>query len=243
MLAPGLHSVSATVSDAAGNVTNAPPLSIKTGPLTYVPVLNYHGITGPLDPAPDVYDESPAQADAELAYLKANGYQSITVEQYQAWLQTGALPAGVTKPVLITVDDGLTDELAWDPLLQKYGFKAVLYVVTGFADNTTPGDNDPIAHMSWTQIQTLSRNGRWQIAFHAGLDGHADFSDAISIPLNSTQTQSIPRRLLLDVLRGASGRSRRQRWSTGREGRRRLRRRPRSSSRRSPPRSRTASPS
>jgi hypothetical protein len=189
-LAAGLHSVSAIVTDAAGNITTAAPLSMKTGPLAYVPVLNYHGITGTLDTNPDVYDETPAQADAELAYLKANGYQSITVEQYQTWLATGALPAGVSKPILITVDDGLTDELAWDPLLQKYGFKAVLYVVTGFADNTTPGANDPVGNMSWAQIQALAKNGRWQIAFHAGLDGHADFSDAISIPLGTGVTQS-----------------------------------------------------
>jgi Bacterial Ig domain len=191
-LTPGLHSISAIVTDNAGNVTNAPPLSIKTGPITYVPVLNYHGITGPLDTAPDVYDQSPAQADAELAYLKANGYQSITVEQYQTWLTNGTLPAGITKPVLITVDDGLTDELAWDPLLQKYGMKAVLYVVTGFADNKTPGEADDAAsHMTWAQIQSFAANGRWQIAFHAGLNGHGDFSDGITaIPLSTSQSQT-----------------------------------------------------
>ena len=138
-LKAGLHSISALVTDNAGNTTNATALSLKSGPITYVPVLNYHGIEGPLDSEPDIYDQTSVQADAELSYLKTNGYQSITLPQYETWLQTGALPVGITKPVLITVDDGLTDELAWDPLLQKYGFKAVLYVVTGFADNTTPG--------------------------------------------------------------------------------------------------------
>lgn len=189
-LAAGLHSVSALVTDAAGNVTTAAPLSIKTGALTFVPVLNYHGITGPLDTNPDVFDETPAQADAELAYLKANGYQSITVEQYQTWLSTGALPAGVSKPILITIDDGLTDELAWDPLLQKYGFKAVLYIVTGFADNKTPGANDPVGNMSWAQIQSLASNGRWQIGFHAGLYGHTDLSSNLTIPVGTGQTQA-----------------------------------------------------
>jgi hypothetical protein len=173
----GLHAVSATIVDNRGNITAASPVSIMTGPIQKVPVLNYHGIIGPLDPTPDIYDQTPAQADAELAYLKANGYQSLTAEQYQTWLAAGTLPAGITKPVLITVDDGLTDQLAWDPLLQKYGFKAVLYVVTGFADNITPGAIDPAANMSWQQIQTLAGNGRWQIGFHAGQYGHAEFSD------------------------------------------------------------------
>ncbi len=190
-LAPGMHSISAVVTDQAGNITTATPISLKSGPLVYVPVLNYHGIEGPLDTAPDVYDQTAAEADGQLAYLQANGYQSITVEQYQTWLTSGALPAGVTKPVLITIDDGLTDELAWDPLLQKYGFKAVLYAVTGFADNTTPGSNDPTGNMSWAQLQAFAANGRWEIGFHAGQYGHGDYSEtANTIKLSSTQTQS-----------------------------------------------------
>jgi hypothetical protein len=187
----GMHTLTAIVTDNAGNTTTAPPVQVKGGPFVYVPVLNYHGIIGPLDEEPDIYDQTAAQADAELAYLKANGYQSITIAQYSTWLKTGALPAGITKPVLITVDDGLTDEQAWDPLLQKYGFKAVLYAVTGYADNNTPGANDPTGNMSWTQLKALAANGRWTIAFHAGQYGHGDFSDPTStINLGSGQVES-----------------------------------------------------
>ena len=172
VLTAGTHQVSATVIDNAGNVTAAAPVAITTGPLQYLPVLNYHGI----DAVPsDAYELTLAQADQQLAYLKANGYQSVTLEQYQQWL-TGA-DIGVPKPVLITVDDALTDQLAWDALLQKYGFKAVLFVITGFADETTPGDVDPQNHMSWSTIQSLAANGRWEIAFHAGRYGHGDSYD------------------------------------------------------------------
>ena len=190
-LPAGMHTVSAIVTDNAGNTTTAAPLQIKTGPIVYVPVLNYHGIEGPLDSAPDIYDETSAEAGAELAYLKANGYQSITIGQYETWLKSNTLPAGITKPVLITVDDGLTDEEAWDALLKQYGYTAVLYVVTGFADNTTPGSDDPTGNMSWAQIKALAANGRWQIAFHAGEYGHGDYSEAANtIKLSSTQTES-----------------------------------------------------
>ena len=190
-LAPGIHSIQAIVADNANNITVSAPLYVKAGPITYVPVINYHGITGTLDTNPDVYDQTPAEADSELAYLKANGYQSITLPQYETWLSTGALPAGITKPVLLTVDDGLTDELAWDPLLQKYGFTAVLFEVTGFADNNTPGANDPTGNMSWAQVKTLSTNGRWTIAFHAGQYGHGDYSaPANTITVGTGQVQS-----------------------------------------------------
>jgi hypothetical protein len=191
-LTPGIHSISAIVTDKAGNTTiPATPLTVKAGPIVYVPVINWHGITGPLDEEPDIYDQSPAEAAAELSYLQTNGYQSITLAQYETWLSTGALPAGITKPILLTVDDGLTDELAWDPLLQKYGFSAVLFEVTGFADNTAPGADDPTGNMSWAQVQAFAANGRWTIAFHAGEYGHSDYSDpGTTIDLGGGQVQS-----------------------------------------------------
>ena len=173
VLAAGTHAVSAIVIDNAGNTATAAPISMITGALAVLPVLNYHGI----DPASgnsSIYDQTLAEADQQLAYLKTNGYQSVTLEQYQTWLGSGALPAGVTKPVLITVDDALTEQLAWDGLLAKYGFQAVMFVITGFADNTTPGDADPERNLTWAQIQALAANGRWQIAFHAGQYGHGD---------------------------------------------------------------------
>jgi hypothetical protein len=176
-LTAGKHAVTAIVTDSAGNVTTPAAVSITTGPSQYLPVLNYHEIAPP--DGYDIYDQTPAEADAQLAYLKQNGYQAVTLEQYQAWLNGQNI--GVAKPVLITVDDGLKSEMAWDGLLQKYGFKAVMFVITGYADQTTPGDRDP-NNMTWTQIQSLANNGRWQIAFHAGGYGHGDsYAEGASI--------------------------------------------------------------
>lgn len=168
-LAPGAHTVGVTVIDNAGNTTAPAATSIKTGPLQYLPVLNYHEIAPP--DGYDVYDQTPEEADAELAYLAANGYQSVTLAQYRQWLAGADI--GIAKPVLITVDDGLKSELAWDALLQRYGFHAVLFVVTGYADGTTLGGQDP-NNMSWADIQGLAATGRWEIALHAGQYGHGD---------------------------------------------------------------------
>jgi hypothetical protein len=186
-LATGSHAVSAVVTDNAGNTTTPPSVSITTGsggggpPLQLVPVINYHGIDSS---PPDVYQATPAEADAQLKYLHDNGYQSIDLEQYKAWLDTGTLPAGVTKPVLLTVDDALNDQTAWDPLLATYGFKAVMFVITGFVDNLTPGDADPVNNMTWAQIQALAANGRWEMAFHAGQYGHGDSYGAGGATIN-----------------------------------------------------------
>ena len=55
-LAAGMHSISAVVTDNAGNTTTGQAVSLENGP--FVPVLNYHGIIGPLDETPDQYDET-----------------------------------------------------------------------------------------------------------------------------------------------------------------------------------------
>jgi len=176
-LTPGAHAVSATITDNAGNTATLPSVSIRTGPIQYLPVLNYHEISPPDGYSP--WDQTPEEADQQLAWLKANGYQSVTLAQYQQWLAGNDI--GVAKPVLITVDDGLRSELTWDALLAKYGFKAVLFVVTGYADNNTPGSIGDPNNMSWTDIKALAANGRWEIAFHAGRYGHGDYGDGTPI--------------------------------------------------------------
>ena len=83
-LAAGAHAVSAIVTDNAGNTTTPAPVTILTGPIKYLPVLNYHSIAPP--DGYSIYDQTLAEADQQLAYLKANGYQAVTLEQYQQWL-------------------------------------------------------------------------------------------------------------------------------------------------------------
>ena len=102
-LAPGVHAVSAVITDRAGNQATLPPVSIKTGPIEYLPVLTYHEINPPGGYSP--WHQTPEQADEQLGWLKANGYRSVTLAQYQQWLQGADI--GVAKPVLITVDDAL----------------------------------------------------------------------------------------------------------------------------------------
>jgi hypothetical protein len=167
-LVAGTHVVSAVVTDNAGNTALGSNRAITTGPFSYLPVLNYHGIEA--SPS-SIYALTPADAAAQLTYLHENGYQSVTLEQYQHWL--AGQDIGVAKPVLITIDDGLANQVPWDDLLRQYGFSAVMFVVTGFADNTTPGVTGP-ENLTWSQLQALAIDGRWEIALHAGTYGHGD---------------------------------------------------------------------
>ena len=59
--------------------------------------------------------------------------------QWDAWLHgSGTLPE---KPVLITLDDGYADTAQFAfPILERYGFPAVMYVVTGLVGRTNLWD-------------------------------------------------------------------------------------------------------
>ena len=93
---------------------------------------------------------SPAQFEAEMDYLAVNGYHPVTLEEvYAATAGTGRLPA---KPVAITFDDGGLDNCTVAfPILQRHGFRATFFVITGFVGNRSCVD--------WDQLRTMYAAG------------------------------------------------------------------------------------
>lgn len=148
-----------------------------------IPVLCFHNIGTPSATAgnTDNYSVTLANFTAEMAWLHQHGYTTITVDQYTNWLAgvPQALPA---KPVLITFDDLFTADLTKaTPVLKKYGFHAVGFVVTGYADGaylaidngTDNPQTGPNAYALWADIKSYASGGTWTFQFHAGLCGHA----------------------------------------------------------------------
>ena len=99
----------------------------------YIPALAWHQVVGGVarTPAQDVIwdynkdceptaavcdapinDEtvSLAQLNAQLSWLKAQGYASITADQYHGWVSGASVPLPA-KPVLLTIDDGTLELL------------------------------------------------------------------------------------------------------------------------------------
>ena len=68
---------------------------------------------------------------AQLDYLKAEGYETITMLEFsKAAKGKGTLPE---KPVIVTFDDGYEDNYTQAlPLLEERGMKGEVYVVTNF---------------------------------------------------------------------------------------------------------------
>lgn len=114
---------------------------------TKVLVLNYHKIDNmniSLSVLPEDFDE-------QMKYLYEHGYHTITPDElYDSLEGTGTLP---DNPVLITFDDGYRDN--YDnayPILQKYGFKATVFVVTSFLGKYPN-------YMTWDQAREMDANG------------------------------------------------------------------------------------
>lgn len=93
---------------------------------------------------------STADLEAQMSYLKQAGYQPVTQAQLFRALYGGeSLPP---QPVMLTFDDGYVDNYqVVAPILEKYGFPATFYIVTGNVG--TP------EYMTWEQIIELDRRG------------------------------------------------------------------------------------
>jgi len=147
-----------------------------------LPVLAYHGVTTATDVTdsptdPQFFDVSVVAFEDQMAHLHDAGYRTVTPDQYLAWLdgEDVSLP---DKPIMITFDDGQTSTQLATPVLERYGFQAVMYVASGFADGAFGGPNgEPGWYLTWDQLVEMADGGTWLMQFHAGPRGHAFIDD------------------------------------------------------------------
>ncbi|UCH53599.1 MAG: polysaccharide deacetylase family protein [Pseudomonadota bacterium] len=139
-----------------------------------IPVLTYHDIVE--RPNGDAFAVTREQFRAQLAYLKREGYQAVSLAQVEGAARgESSLP---DKPVVLTFDDGLRSFLTEAvPLLAEHKFASVLSVVTGWLD----GEDTPRAYrgrvMSWEELRTAAALPRVEVishshALHRGLVGN-----------------------------------------------------------------------
>jgi len=141
-----------------------------------LPVLMYHHI-GPSVPGthPDL-TVTPAQFERQLGWLKSRGYTAILPTDWLDYVSLGkALPK---RPLLLTFDDAYADLAEYCfPLLEKYSFKAVVFVPTAEIGGTNTWDQpiwpEPHKLLSAEQIRFWSGRG---IEFGAHSRTHPDLT-------------------------------------------------------------------
>ena len=114
------------------------------------PILEYHMVTEEPRPGAERYVVLPEDFAAQLDYLTAEGYTTITPQDYaRARKGKQQLPE---KPVILSFDDGYEDNYRVIlPMLEERGMKAVFYVVTN--DIGLPG------YMTWDNLFDMERHG------------------------------------------------------------------------------------
>jgi len=129
------------------------------------PILLYHHIGASSSPAASTYYVAPEDFESQMRALRDWGYTSISVSQLAEGITHGArLP---NRPVVITFDDGNLDVYANAfPIMQKYGFTGVVYIVANFlyADG----------YLGLDQIQALAAAG-WEVGSHSMTHAHLPY--------------------------------------------------------------------
>ena len=131
-----------------------------------LPVLMYHGITDDPKKVGEYFILASA-LESDLAWLRDNGYTTVSMGQLMAYTESGAkLPE---KPVLLTFDDGYCNNytLAF-PLLQKYNAHAVISIIGSESDISSGTIYHDGAHcnLSWGEISFLANSGLVEIGNH-----------------------------------------------------------------------------
>ena len=149
--------------------------ALPEGSAHSVPVLLYHGEGATSNmPLATFVDQMRA--------LKADGWHTITMAQFQAFVQHGTpLPA---KSFLLTFDDGRKDTYYQaDPVLKDMGFNAVMFVITGFSLPTT--GKESTFYLNKTELSDMIATGRWQLESHGDLD-HSTYAVQTTTDLSQT---------------------------------------------------------
>lgn len=93
---------------------------------TTVPVVMYHHVS----PVEGMINVSPANFENQLQWLRKHGYHALTCDEFAGHLEGRPVPP---RSVLITFDDGYLDNWVYAyPLMQRYGFRGVIFVVTSW---------------------------------------------------------------------------------------------------------------
>lgn len=144
--------------------------------------------------------------EAHLKLLKRLGYETLTFADFEQNRFIQRLEYG-KKYVMITADDGYQDNLTrMLPLLKKYGFRAIVYVVTHERHNRW--DTESVDHpdvrvplLTKEEIRMLSDSGFVEIGGHTNTHAKLDLLDPseqeIEILENKRQLESITGKKLL----------------------------------------------
>jgi hypothetical protein len=136
------------------DVTGGPVITtadVGAGPDALL-ILSYHAV----EPVPrSPYSVTPAEFASQLQLLHAAGYRTVRSGDLLAARE----PAG--RKIAITFDDSTRGQWTYaDPVLARYGFTAISFLVTGNVGTRAPG------YLTWPHVERMQKSGRWEFGTH-----------------------------------------------------------------------------
>lgn len=116
-----------------------------------LPILLYHKISFKYN---GLLTISEGRLKKQFEYLQENGFTPIFFSELIDHVNNGtALPA---KPVIITFDDGYQNNYTYlYPLLEKFSFKATIFLPVGYIGETNKWDHKSIKLMSYDILRSM----------------------------------------------------------------------------------------
>lgn len=139
--------------DLPGGAKSTP----RGNPLS-IPVLGYHQIVSDAraEKGDNDYSLGVSSFEAQMEWLVANGYGSVTLDEFYAYVAEGR-PPDVEKPILITFDDGWAGQYERARgVLNRLGLTAVFFIYPSVIEGHKPSGK---TFMSWSQLKTLADEG------------------------------------------------------------------------------------
>ena len=183
-----------------------------------LPVLMYHHVSesnGSLNISPECFE-------SQMHWLAHNGYVTLTADEFARFLRGAPMP---DKSILLTFDDGYLDNyIHAHPCLERYGFNAVMFLVTGrihdgpvrpvvtargarsmshaeCEQRVQAGRSDDVT-VRWSEIELMRKAGTFE--FHSHTHSHRRWdilcSDSVSKRHRIAQDIEISKCILADRL-------------------------------------------
>jgi peptidoglycan/xylan/chitin deacetylase (PgdA/CDA1 family) len=117
-----------------------------------IPVVAYEGVgeDGPRS-------VTRLQLARHLAMLSQQGFETISIDQYRDW-RHGKAEGIPPRPILIAFDGArLSAYRGADRLLQRYGFRATMFVPTALISSENH------ALLMWKELKRMHDSGRWDV--------------------------------------------------------------------------------
>ncbi|MGD9972846.1 MAG: polysaccharide deacetylase family protein [Desulfatirhabdiaceae bacterium] len=111
------------------------------------------------------HQDDPVVLETQFAYLKQNGYRSLSLNEFMGFL-SGTIRI-TPRSVLLTWDDG---DSSWFtdvcPLLKKYGFCGIGFVVPAYIDDQ-PVKTSERRWLTWNELAEMDTSGLMDIQSHS----------------------------------------------------------------------------